>query len=151
MSGKTVGSDYVTYSIWDGSGESATSVTEKDKNSKAAKGEVIKFTDAGEGIIQDVALVDGMTGAITAVDGKNVKISGNAYVLADDAVILNVDTDKVAGVPGNEISVAQQTETSKVYYENAYFVLNDDGEIELLVVDVVNGKWGSDPGTYSDT
>jgi len=151
VSGVTKGTDYVTYQIWDGSGESAVTVTEKVSNTVATKGSVIKFVWDDDGVVKDVSVVsENNKGAITANDGTNVKISGNAYVLADDVVILNVDTDKVKGVAGDAIAEAQQTDTSKVYYSNAIFQLNSDDEIELLVIDVVNGMWGDGTPTYDD-
>ena len=142
------GTDYATYSIWDGSSESSITVTEKTSSSVASKGAVISFDWDGEGVIKNVVTISDF-GALTYTNGAQVKINSTAYDLADDVVILNVDTDKKVGVSGTAISKAQMTQVKDVYYNNVAFKLNTDGEISVLVVDVVNNKW-TGKGAYTN-
>lgn len=142
------GSDYATYSIWDGTSESSITVTEKTSASNAAKGAVISYDWDGADVIKNVEVIANR-GALTYSNGAQVKISGIAYDLADNVVILNVDTDKKVGISGTAISKAQMTLVDDVYYQNVAYKLNSDGEIAALVVDVVNNEWIG-AGTYND-
>ena len=137
------GSDYVAYTIWDG--EKSIDVTEKVSISNAVKGEVISFDWDGENTIKNVA-VAGKYAAIEYTTGTQVKLNekgvstADTYKLADDAVILNVNTTDKTGIPGNAVTEAQKNASGK-FYVNAKYVLNSDGEIELLVVAVQDNAW----------
>ena len=134
------GTDYVSYSIWDGKSESAVQVKEMKTSTVATKGGVISFDWDGDGVIKNVKSATSTTGAIEYSNGKQVKIDGTAYNLADDVVILNVDTAKNEGVAGSTIGIAQK-DTSGLYFDNAYYVYDaTDKEIDLLVIDVINNK-----------
>ena len=134
------GTDFVTYSIWDGSSEKSIEVTEKVTSTNAAKNTVISFDWDGEGVVKNVEKVSDF-GAIQYSNGKQVKINGKGYDLADDVTILNVDTDKKEGVPGTAINEAQKDSNGN-YYCNAIYVYDAaDDEIDLLVIDVKNNKW----------
>ena len=136
------GSDYVTYSIWDGTSDESITVTEKNSSSSVTKGSVIGYDWDGDSEIKNVSVISNR-GALTYTNGNQVKINGVAYDLADaaDRTILNVDTDKKVGVSGTAISKAQMTMAQDVYYNNVAYKLNSDGEIEVLVVDVINNLW----------
>ena len=137
------GSDYVAYTIWDG--ENSIDVTEKVSNTNASKGDVISFDWDGESTIKNVA-VAGKYAAIEYTTGSQVKLNdkgvatADTYALADDAVILNVNTTDKTGIPGNAVTEAQK-DVNGDFYINAKYVLNADGEIELLVIDVQNNAW----------
>ena len=144
------GSDYVTYSIWDGTSESSVTVQEKVSatSTDAAKGKVISFDWDGEGVIKNVQEVTAM-GAITYAGGSTqVGIDGVGYDLADDVTILNVNTEDKVGVSGNAISEAQK-DADGTYYANVVYVYDTvDEEIDLLVIDVQNNKWDGSTATY---
>ena len=137
------GSDYVAYTIWDG--ENSIDVTEKVSSTNAVKGEVISFDWDGESTIKNVA-VAGKYAAIEYTTGTQVKLNdlgvttADTYKLADDAVIININTTDKVGIPGNAVTEAQK-DAAGDYYVNAKYVLNSDGEIELLVIDVQDNKW----------
>ena len=134
------GTDFVTYSIWDGSSEKSIEVTEKVTSTNAAKNTVISFDWDGEGVVKNVEKVSDF-GAIQYSNGKQVKINGKGYDLADDVTILNVDTDKKEGVPGTAINEAQKDSDGNYYYNAIYVYDAADDEIDLLVIDVKNNKW----------
>ena len=141
------GSDYVAYTIWDG--ENSIDVTEKVSNTNASKGDVISFDWDGENVIKNV--VDaGKFAAIEYTTGSQVKLNdkgvaaADTYALADDAVILNVNTTDKTGIPGNAVTEAQK-DVNGDHYINAKYVLNSDGEIELLVIDVQDNWWNGQP------
>ena len=143
------GTDFVTYSIWDGSSEKSIEVTEKTTSPNAAKNTVISFDWDGEGVVKNVEKVSDF-GAIQYSNGKQVKINGKGYDLADDVTILNVDTDKKEGVPGTAINEAQKDSDGNYYY-NAFYVYDAaDDEIDLLVIDVKNNKWTGKSGVVTE-
>lgn len=135
------GSDYVSYSIWDGASESSVTVQEKVSATKAVKGGVISFDWDGEGVIKNVEAV-GTIGAITyAGSTTQVGINDVGYDLADDVTILNVNTKDKVGVSGSAITEAQK-DANGTYYMNVMYVYDAvDEEIDLLVIDVQNNKW----------
>lgn len=138
-SGVSKGSDYVSYKIWDGSSEESVTVQEKVSVTQATEGGVISFDWDGDGVIKNVQAV-GTAGAITYAGSSQVGIDNVGYKMADDIVILNVDTDAKSGVSGEAITEAKK-DTNGLYYNNAKYVLNSDDEIELLVIDVKNDQW----------
>ena len=136
--------DYVTYSIYDGTAETSVEVTEKVSSTNATKGAVISFDWDGDGVIKNVNVISASatsgTAALTYTNGTQVKLNGNGYDLADDVVILNVNTADKVGVPGSSILKAQQTSDVNQYYENVTYKLNSDNEVSVLVIDV-DGQW----------
>ena len=133
-----------SYYIWDGTSSEPVRVTENKSATEASKGAVISFGWDGEGTIKDVKAIPAAAnlGALTYTSGNQVSISGTGYDLADDVVILNVDTDAKAGVPGTAIAVAAK-DASGLSYQNVLFQTDatNPTKITLLVVDVVNGRW----------
>ncbi|NLF35191.1 MAG: hypothetical protein GX585_04420, partial [Clostridiales bacterium] len=129
--------------IWDGTGEDSITVTEKTSSTNAVKGAVIKFDWDGDGVVKNVSVIS-TKGALTYTNGNQVRIeasgTGTGYDLADDVVVLNVDSKKDAGVSGNAIIEAAKDAEGN-YINNVVFTTNSDGEIALLVIDVVNGAW----------
>ena len=136
----SIGSDSISFYLWDGSAEKSIEVTEKvSSNSAVKKGAVVSFDWDGDNVVKNVTAV-GDLGAIEYSNGTQVKIDGTGYDLADDVTILNVNSDKQEGIPGSAITEAQE-DVGGWTYSNAYYQLNSDGEIELLVVDVQNNRW----------
>lgn len=141
------GTDYVTYQIWDGTSDSAVTVTEKVNVTSATKGAVIKFEWDGEGVIKNVVSAGAQQGIIKYTNGTQVKIgtttnddNGTGYDLTDDVKIINVDNANKTGIAGNIITEGAKDNNGNYQGPNAWYVLNSDGKIELLVIDTKNGK-----------
>ena len=108
----------------------------------ATKGDVISFDWDGATEIKNIVMIDEATNtaALMFTNGEQVRLDNNGYDLADDVVIINIDSKNAAGVGGNAITTAAQTATSGVYYDNCWYHENADHEIDLLVIDVTEGK-----------
>ena len=141
------GTDYVSYQIWDGTSESAVTVTEKVTSTAATKGAVIKFEWDGEGVVKNVVSAGATSGIIKYTNGTQVKIGtstndevGTGYDLADDVKIINIDNANKSGIAGNIITEGAKDSSGNYVGDNAWYKLNGDGKIELLVIDTKNGK-----------
>ena len=142
------------FTLWNGSESVVVTTTDKAADLTLAKGDVISYSDLGDGVID----VDGTTAValteagVLAYDGdKNIQFTGgeaedgmvtigtrkNAEI-TDDTVILYIDSDDVAGVEGGSIRLATETVTDDTYYTNVAYELNEDDEVTILVVEVNN-------------
>ncbi|MDY3617396.1 S-layer homology domain-containing protein [Agathobaculum sp.] len=147
--------------IWNGT--ETIDVLDKNKTTGLDKGDFISYTDQGEGVIKAEKVLDYGTDEkqIFAFDGgKNLQFaskdsvgttsdvqvdSTNKFLITDDTTILYIDSDKVEGVSGGSIQIANKDAAGKLLGDNnAYFVSkatkNSDGKVELklLVVEIAN-------------
>ena len=148
-SGVTQGSDatgdYSAFTIWDGS--NSTNVIVRTTLTGVGKGTAITFDWDGENELKNVTVLS-TVGSLTYSNGKQVKINTTGYDLADDVTIINVSTKDNTGVAGSAIATAAQTSVPGVYYNNCWYKLNGDGEVELLIIDVTSNKLvGNGAGT----
>ena len=149
----TEGSDdsgkYNAFTMWDGTNSTAV-ITRSDLIADGiGKGDVVKFTWDGANEVKSVTEITTQS-ALVYSNGEQVRLNGNGYDLADDVVILNVDTKNVAGVGGSAITTAAQTSTPGTYHYNCWYVYDAAGkEITLLVIDVANNKLDGVATTYT--
>ena len=163
----TEGSDasgvYSAFTIWDGT--DSISVITRSGLDGASKGDVVSFDWDGATEIKNIDLIStaANTAALMFTNGEQVRLDNNGYDLADDVVIINIDSKNAAGVGGNAISTAAQTKKDGSYFDNCWYVLSDPtdptSDIALLVIDVTDSKlsgvitgWDDDIGDgISDT
>ena len=154
----TEGSDasgvYSAFTIWDGT--DSISVITRSGLDGASKGDVVSFDWDGATEIKNIDLIStaANTAALMFTNGEQVRLDNNGYDLADDVVIINIDSKNAAGVGGNAISTAAQTKVDGSYFDNCWYHENTDGEIDLLVIDVTDSKlsgvttgWNDDTST----
>ena len=137
----TQGSDstgvYSAFTIWDGT--ESRNVIARSGMGGIGKGSAITFDWDGENELKNVTALSTVA-ALTYSNGKQVKLDNNGYDLADDVTIVNVSTKDYAGVAGNAIATAAQSSVPGVYFNNCWYKLNGDGEVELLIIDVTSNK-----------
>ncbi len=137
--------DYSILMLWDGKDYFSVSTT-NGETGDYKRGTIIYgyyFSDS----TADVELVEKRkTGAIVAADddGKIVTIrdsdTGKTTHYAidpDDTTVLYVDTDRYGtdtGLASGEFSLAMEKDDGS-YTNNAYYVVNDDDELECILVD----------------
>ncbi len=140
------GTEYRTFSVWNGT-EEVTINVETNSNISVEKGDFVKYAIDSNGIadVNDVvALNAANVGAVysynsgrqllTLADGKN---SANTYAVADDVVIIGVNTeDKEAAEGYNTIYASKDKDGN--YLDNIVYVLNDDQEVIAIFTDVDN-------------
>ena len=128
--------DYSAFTIWDGTDNISVIVR---SNVSVSKGDAITFDWDGETELKNVSKLS-TVGALTYSNGKQVSINGSGYDLANDVTIINVSTKDTAGVSGNAIATAAQTSVEGVYYNNCWYKVNGDGDIELLIIDITSNR-----------
>ncbi len=135
---------YASYSIWTEDGE--IDVLDEDADSTAAKkGEVIAFTDNGDGTIADAEIVstDANAFALRGLNGDNIRlIAMNGTENTDitskdkDTVILYVNTKDDKGVEGGELDVAAEYKDGQ-YLINVWVVRRGETKkADLIVYDI---------------
>ena len=140
---------YVYFDMWDGS--DTVSVKDKVANSTISddydKESFITYTDEGNGIVDGVKAVEGLTdGAVVAYDGEIVKIAkaggSDELKITDDTKIYYVNSEDVEGVEGGEIEMADEVAEGK-YNSNVKYTVTNGDEVGVLFVDV-NNDFGSE-------
>ena len=139
-----------SFTVWT-SEEESIEVKVKSTSADIKKGDLISFEMTEDNFIESVkseseADTDYQLNVSAPVAIKDFTASwvsfyyDGDYDLADDAKYLYVNTADSKGVKGGSLSEASETAAEGVYYANAKYVLNDDEEIVLIVVDTKN-KW----------
>ena len=146
------------YEAWNGS-ENITLKYDGKGTSKAA-GDVLVYSNDGADFINIESDVNIYKVAITGIEKKKegtvavqgVKVGENnvvrpeaSYKMDEDCVYLAVNDDKQEGMAGSsldQISLAEETTTSGVYYLNAYIVVenNSDKHIVAIIYDADNNR-----------
>ena len=164
---KIDGDDYTKFTIWNGS-KDVEVYTDDSAAASLKKGAVIKYSDVGNGEIDDVVVLtkkDGTGGINTATEYSGVVaikgISGKTlvttayntngasttdYYLTKDTVYLYVDTENNKGEDTGAVNTAiEETKTGgSTYYKGNACIYSDsigtngDYEITLIVVDTSN-------------
>ena len=157
---KIDGDDYYKFTIWNGS-KDVEVYTDNNAADGLKKGAVIKYSDVGNGEIDDVIVLtaeDPEIGdtefagivAIKGISGKTLVTTEygtdgddtDEYYLTKDTVYLYVDTENHKGEDTGSINTAiQETEDSSTYYKGNACIYVDsttDNEITLIVVDTSN-------------
>ena len=144
---------YDTYELW--TGTEKVTVKDEDADLAIVKGDIIKYTNLGNGIIKDSTKV----GTAVAVTGykegslfEAVKYDGSAITdtaITKDTVMMYVDSKAVSGVAGGSVELAAvQADGSRIM--NAWTV-GTAGEAKLIVVEVNNDIEALANGTVSST
>ena len=149
----TYSSDYMAYSIFDGS--ETIEVREKNASTRSV-GDIIGYESIEDGVIKDVTLYNSTkytTAALIGIDddGMGFTIDGTNHlnVTADTKIILinSDDNGDQVGVPGDALSTdyeADEIGNNGVYVPNAKIIsadgFGDDADVDVVVVDVVNNK-----------
>ena len=130
------GEDYANYTIW--TGEKEIKATEKNGTLYAA-GTTVTFDLDGENV-KNVAIPDGLTtGAVMGYTsgGKDITFNGtDTSKLTEDTTCIFVDSAKKVASEG-AISIADEP-TSGNYIDNVRYIVDGNGNVLLLVVDVNN-------------
>ena len=157
---KIDGDDYYKFTIWNGS-KDVEVYTDNSAADGLKKGAVIKYSDVGNGEIDDVIVLtaeDPEIGdtefagivAIKGISGKTLVTTEygtdgddtDEYYLTKDTVYLYVDTENHKGEDTGSINTAiQETEDGSTYYKGNACIYVDsttDNEITLIVVDTSN-------------
>ena len=154
------GTEYREVSIWNGT-ETVTVKVETSSALSVVKGSFVKFTVGANGLTDTsdlVMLSDGNVGAVSSYDaGRKLltvytdmttnKVDGgtNTYKVADDVVIIGVNTKDKKLVEGlNSVTKAfvdtknTTTTTDDTFKANIVYVLNTDKEVVAIFVDTNN-------------
>jgi len=133
------------YEIWNGT-ENVTLLSNSGSGKVAVvEGDVVKYTLDSDGAIDSLTVyATGATPAaemvaITAYDGTYIQLNGASTryeIDADDTTIMYIDNDKVKGVAGGAIALANK-DALNAFIPNAV-VLTDGTDVDLIVVDVAN-------------
>ena len=172
---KIDGDDYTKFTIWNGS-KDVEVYTDDSTAASLKKGAVIKYSDVGNGEIDDVVVLtkkDGTGGINTATEYSGVVaikgISGKTlvttayntngasttdYYLTKDTVYLYVDTENNKGEDTGAVNTAiEETRAGgSTYYKGNACIYSDsigtngDYEITLIVVDTSNDSDGLNYG-----
>ena len=146
------------YEAWNGS-ENITLKYDGKGTSKAA-GDVLVYSNDGADFINIENDVNIYKVAITGIEKKkegtvavqgvkvgetNVVRPEASYKMDEDCVYIAVNDDKQEGMAGSsldQISLAEETTTSGVYYLNAYIVVenNSDKHIVAIIYDADNNR-----------
>lgn len=140
---KIDGDTYFTFTVWNGTEEVEINV---DKKKDVVKGDFVKYAIDANNIADssDVEVLQlANTGAVynynanrqlltLAVDAN--ASSTNTYAVADDVVIIGVNTDDTEGVEGYN-TVAANKNAKGEYLTNIVYVLNDDDEVVAIFTD----------------
>ena len=139
-----------SFTVWT-SEEESIEVKVKSESADIKKGDLISFEMTEDNFIEsvkseseaDIGYQLNVSDPVAIKDFTASWVSfyyDGDYDLADDAKYLYVNTADSKGVKGGSLSEASETANEGVYYANAKYVLNDDKEIVLIVVDTKN-KW----------
>ena len=134
--------------IWTEEGKEVTyNCTDNSSNfSDLKKRDVIEYTVNTDGEIDDVLtticsadVTNTNVAAITSYDGQYIRFGSDTtrYEIVDDTVIIYIDNDEVVGYEKGDIQLGSDKDPSGKY-ENACYIANDDGELDLLVIDINN-------------
>ena len=150
------------YEAWNGS-ENITLKYDGSNGTSKAAGDVLVYSNDGADFINIESDVNIYKVAITGIEKKkegtvavqgvkvgetNVVRPEASYKMDEDCVYIAVNDDKQEGMAGSsldQISLAEETTTSGVYYLNAYIVVekNDngtDGDILAIIYDADNNR-----------
>ena len=149
------GKDYRAFTVWTSNGESmdvkvkGTATYNKDM--------IIKFEVSEDGYIANVKR-EGMPGELTVTAGaikdwtssyvRFYNNDGLANTLTDydfdgtKYLYLNTETNNIQGLPTGELVSAKPNASTPAndYYVNAKYILNSDGKVVFIAVDV-KGEW----------
>ena len=161
---KIDGDDYTKFTIWNGS-KDVEVYTDDSAAASLKKGDVIKYSDVGNGEIDDVVVLTKKDGtgnyttsteyagvvAIKGISGKTLVTTAyntngattTDYYLTKDTVYLYVDTENNKGEDTGAVNTAieeTKTDGSTYYKGNACIYVDSltDKEITLIVVDTSN-------------
>ena len=140
---------YVYFDMWNGTEN--VSVKEKASSFSYAKGDVISYTDEGNGIVDDVTAFTAATdlGAVVAYDGKTINVEIDkaadgtndihaAKDITDKTQFLYINSADVAGVAGGEVAMAEELSTAGTYNANVWVKMTNTNDVDVLVIDVNN-------------
>ena len=150
ISSTTIDGDrYQTFTVWNGTEEVEINV--EGRNTDAEKGAFVQYSIDSEGITdEDVKVLNELNvGAVYSYNSSRQLLtlavdanasSTNTYAVADDVVIIGVNTADTEGAEGyNSISASITTvDNHRVYQDNIVYVLNTDGEVVAIFTDVDN-------------
>ena len=71
-----------------------------------------------------------------------IAINGNEYELANDCIIVNVNTDSKSGIEGDAKAAAREARKDSVgaYIDNVVFVLGTDKKVAFILIDGQNNE-----------
>ena len=147
------------YEAWNGS-ENITLKYDGSNGTAKAAGDVLVYSNDGADFINIESDVSIYKVAITGIEKKkegtvavqgvkvgetNVVRPEASYKMDEDCVYIAVNDDKQEGMAGSsldQISLAEETTTSGVYYLNAYIVVenNSDKHIVAIIYDADNNR-----------
>ena len=146
------------YEAWNGS-ENITLKYDGSNGTAKAAGDVLVYSNDGADFINIESDVSIYKVAITGIEKKKegtVAVQGfkvgattadldSSYKMDEDCVYIAVNDDKQEGMAGSsldQISLAEETTTSGVYYLNAYIVVenNSDKHIVAIIYDADNNR-----------
>ena len=148
------------YEAWNGS-ENITLKYDGSNGTAKAAGDVLVYSNDGADFINIESDVSIYKVAITGIEKKKegtVAVQGYkvgetnvvrpdepSYKMDEDCVYIAVNDDKQEGMAGSsldQISLAEETTTSGVYYLNAYIVVenNSDKHIVAIIYDADNNR-----------
>ena len=140
---KIDGDTYFTFTVWNGTEEVEINV---DNEKDVVKGDFVKYAIDSNNIADssDVEVLQlANTGAVYNYNANRqlltlaVNAAGtqtNTYAVADDVVIIGVNTDDEEGVEGYN-TVAANKNAKGEYLTNIVYVLNDDDEVVAIFTD----------------
>ena len=140
---KIDGDTYFTFTVWNGTEEVEINV---DNEKDVVKGDFVKYAIDANNIADssDVEVLQlANTGAVYNYNANRqlltlaVNAAGtqtNTYAVADDVVIIGVNTDDTEGVEGYT-TVAANKNAKGEYLTNIVYVLNDDDEVVAIFTD----------------
>ena len=148
---KIDGDTYFTFTVWNGTEEVEINV---DSEKNVVKGDFVKYAIDANNIADssDVEVLQiANTGAVYNYDAKRqlltlaaeqtkdedgnvTDVETNTYAVADDVVIIGVNTADEEGVEGYT-TVAANKNAKGEYLTNIVYVLNDDDEVVAIFTD----------------
>ena len=148
---KIDGDTYFTFTVWNGTEEVEINV---DNEKDVVKGDFVKYSIDANNIADssDVEVLQlANTGAVYNYnanrqlltlaaeqtkdkEGNVTDVETNTYAVADDVVIIGVNTDDTEGVEGYN-TVAANKNAKGEYLTNIVYVLNDDDEVVAIFTD----------------
>ena len=128
-------SDYYTY---DG-GEIVT----YDVVSTGERTIIKNVEEVTAGLGQNLTMVGHITSEGFYGGSENyIAINGTEYELANDCIIVNVNTDKKSGIEGDAKAAAREARKDNlgVYIDNVVFVLGTDKKVAFILIDGQNNE-----------
>ena len=142
------GDRYTTFTVWNGTEEVEINVD--STSTGVVKGDFVKYAIDANNIadnsdievlnVKNVGTVysyNANRGLLTLVDSQDNKgdnVTTNTYAVADDVVIIGVNTADEEGVEGYTTVAASKNSDGK-YLANIVYVLNDDDEVVAIFTD----------------